>query len=332
MAYPFLAASDLEARVRTYLNEVSADFYTQTQIYNWLSLGAREIAQKSTCVRRVLEAITVNGEKRVATNCYKVFHVEYIPASGRKVMLTKIDPLKVGNYPSNGTHPQYWYEWSVTNAGGEYQFIGIDPTPNDTYNLRLYVADLPKIIHTTYPIVSWGSGWTAATPADWTLGSTAAFSATAGTILTWGTAITANVNYSLGFNVTNLSNVVLTPYAGGTAGQYITTNGFHQVNILAGSGTSLVFSPFVSSGTGTVTIDNLYIAKEGNLSASTDAYELDPQWNRLLALYSTMCGLTRGSRIAVAQALGELYKNEVEYLRQLNVEVIPDGKNSIIYR
>jgi hypothetical protein len=332
MAYPYLTASDLEARVRTYLNEATADFFTQTQIYNWLSLAAREIAQKATCVRRILNAVTTGSEKRVATNCYKVFHVEYIPASGRKVMLTKIDPLRVGHYPMNGTQPQYWYEWSVTNEGGEYQFIGIDPTPYAVYNLRLYVCDLPKIIHTTYPITSWGTGWTAATPADWTLGTTAAFSATAGTTLTWDTATTASVNYTLTFTVSNLSNVVLTPQVGGTDGQYITTNGFYQVNILAWAGTSLVFSPHVSSGTGTVTIDNLCISKEANLSSSTDRYELDAQWSRLIALYATMFGLIRDGRTGAAAMLGSLYKNEVNYLRQLNVEVIPDGKNSLIYR
>lgn len=61
--YPNLDASDLETRVRTYLNEVTQDFYTQTEIYRWLSIAAKDIAQKSMCVRRILDAVTTASTK-----------------------------------------------------------------------------------------------------------------------------------------------------------------------------------------------------------------------------------------------------------------------------
>lgn len=91
--WPNLDAEDLEARVRTYINEYTASFFTQVEIWRWLSLGAKDIAQKTTCIRRILDAITVASTRHVATDAYKVIHVEYIPASGRPQMLTKISPL-----------------------------------------------------------------------------------------------------------------------------------------------------------------------------------------------------------------------------------------------
>jgi hypothetical protein len=138
MAFPDMQESDLEIRVRTYLNEAVPNFFSSAEIMNWLSLAAKDIAENTTCVRRILSAQTTAATREVTFNAYKVFHVEYLPSTGRTLMLTKIDPLREGHYPADGTTPQYWYELNGS--------IGIEPIPDAVYNLRLYVADIPKMV------------------------------------------------------------------------------------------------------------------------------------------------------------------------------------------
>jgi hypothetical protein len=215
--WPNLDAQDLEDRARSYLCEVTASFFSQAEIWQWLSASAKDIAQKTLCVRRIVDAVTITSTRNVATDVYKVLHVEYIPATGRPQMLQKIDPLRVGHYPFNGATPQYWYEFGNN--------IGIDPLPNAVYTLKLYVADLPKM---------------------------------------------------------------------------------YQI----GAPNTLV---------------------EADFTASTDQTELPTAWQHLLALYATIGGLVKDNRDGPAQMLMNIYNNELAYLKQNMVDIIPDGKNDMKY-
>lgn len=324
--WPNLDSSDLETRVRTYLNEVQADFYTQAEIWRWLSVGAKDIAQKTLCVRRILDAVTVNATRNVSTSAYKVMHVEYIPATGRATMLTKIDPLRLGHYPVNGTTPQYWYEFGST--------IGIEPLPDTAYNLRLYVADLPKMQHSTFPITAWNTLWTGSGTGTWSNG--AASNAYTGTgvqagIDTYSTALVASTNYTFIITVSGVTTCGLVITAGGTASPSMTTAGVHAVNLTTGGTTSLTLTA-TTTATGGLTVDDLYILKEADFAATTDQTELDPAWQHLLALYATYSGLMKDRKYGPAQMLGSIYANELAYLRQAVVEVIPDGRNSMKYQ
>jgi hypothetical protein len=321
--WPNLDASDMETRIRTYLNEVSANFYTQAEIWRWLSIGAKDIAQKTLCVRRIIDATTTTSTRAVNTSAYKVMHVEYIPSSGREQSLEKIDPLKLGHYKSNGTVPQYWYEYGNT--------IGIEPIPDATYNLRLYVADSPKMQHSTFPITAWNSGWTGSGTGTWTNGATnASYSGTTGQagINTYGTALTANTRYTFIVTASNVSTCGLVITAGGTASPSITTSGVHAVNLTT-STTSLTLTATVSSTTGTFAVDDLYILKEADFAATTDQIEFNSTWQHLLCLYATIRGLYMNRKPGPASMLEGLYVNELEYLRQNIVEVIPGGTSSM---
>jgi hypothetical protein len=317
-SWPNLDAEDLEARVRTYLNEATADFYSQVEIWRWLSLAAKDIAQRTLCVRRILDAVTSNAIRNVATNAYKVIHVEYLPATGRPKMLTKIDPLRVGHYPMTGTAPQYWFEFGSN--------IGIDPLPNDVYNLRLYVADLPKMHILTFTSFTEGAGATAWTDSGtgWTCGATAAHAGGTDT-LTYNTALEVAVNHTYVFTVAGAGSV--TPYAGTTAGIACATGGVHMQTLVTAGGGELKFS-----GAGTVSIDNLYVYKERDFAATSDQTELPTMWQHLLALYATHGGLTKDKKQGPAQMLEAIYLNELAYLRQNVVEVIPDGRTSLKYQ
>jgi hypothetical protein len=243
-------------------------------------------------------------------------------------MLSKIDPLKVGHYPLEPSSyvPKYWFEFGQT--------IGIEPLPDATYNLRLYVADAPKICHTTYPITSFASGWTGAGTGTWTNDATdASYSGSVGQVgtNTWGTALTAATNYTFTFTISGLSACTLTITAGGVAGGVtFSTNGVHSVNITTSTTASVVFTA-TSTGTGTANVDDLYILKEADYAAVGDQTELPTAWQHLLALYATYSGLVKDRKYAPAQMLENIYGNEIMYLRQNIIEVIPDGRNDQKY-
>jgi hypothetical protein len=316
--WPNLDASDLETRVRTYLNEASANFYTQAEIWSWLSFAVKDIAQKSLCVRRAIDAVTVSGTRTVSTTAYKVMYVEYIPSTGRPFMLSKIDPLRLGHYPlqQGANHPQYWYEFSDT--------IGIEPLPDAIYNLRLYIADIPKMI-ITYQ-TDYSSGWTAGT--GWSAGTTAVHTGSSGD-LTYSTAsLTPSVNHTISFLVSGVTaGATITPYIGTTAGIAISSNGYHMQNIIAPSGTP----SFLFRSVGTISVDNTTILTEADYSSVSDQTELPTAWQHLLALYATYCGLMKDRRYQNAQLLENIYNNEIVYLRYNIVENIPNGLNDIKY-
>src|SRR5512145_381512 len=132
--WPNLDQSDLSTRIREYINETTAGFYTDANINSWLNMAAQKTAQLSMCTQRIFDAVTVSGVRTVPHPAMKVAFVEYVPSDGsRPTMLTKIDPLKLNHFPLSGTAPQYWYEF------GEY--IGIEPLPNAAYILNLYAVD-----------------------------------------------------------------------------------------------------------------------------------------------------------------------------------------------
>jgi hypothetical protein len=323
--WPNLDAEDLEARVRTYLNEATANFYSQAEIWRWLSVAAKDIAQKTLCVRRILNAVTANATRNVATNCYKVLHVEYAPSSGRARMLAKISPLQAGHYPTSGTAPQYWFEFGAN--------IGIDPIPDGAYNLRLYVADLPKMCHTTYPIAAWNSGWTGTGSGTFSNGASVnAYTGTTGQagVDTWGTALTTATNYTFTITVSGVSNCGLVIKAGTAASPTINTNGVHCATLVS-AGTSLTLNTTMTGATGGLTIDDLYILKEVDFAATSDQTELPAMWQRLLALYATYSGLHKDKRSQAANTLEYIYRGELGYLRKSVIEVMPDAREELKY-
>ena len=320
--WPNLDAADLEARVRTYLNEVTADFYLQAEVWRWLSVAAKDIAQRTLCIRRILDAVTVSATRNVATNAYKVLHVEYIPSSGRERMLTKIDPLRAGHYPTNGTAPQYWYEFGSN--------IGIDPVPDGVYKLRFYVADLPKMT-TPYNGIAFVEGgsanqWTDGATA-WTCATTATHAGAGPTTLTANTALAAaNTDVTFVFKVDSIgASGSVTPSCGAT-GVAVTTAGIHMQTLAATTPWKAVLT-----GANDVVISGFYAYVEADYAAVGDQTELPTAWQHLLALYATHGGLTKDRKYGPAQMLDSIYGNELAYLRQAVVEVIPDGRNDLKY-
>jgi len=321
--WPLLDAADLELRVRTYLNEVAADFYTQAEIWRWLSIAAKDIAQKTLCVRRILDVKTTSAARNVATRCYKVLHVEYVPSSGRAQMLTKIDPLRAGHYPTNGTAPQYWYEFG--------SYIGIDPVPDAVYYLRLYVADLPKM-QTVYNGIAFVEGGAANQWTDsgtgWACSTTATHSGTGPDTLTANTALAAaNTDVTMVFTVDSIGATGTLSVSCGAGSQVIIpVAGVHMHSRLA----TTPWQPALIA-TNDVVISGFYAYIEKDYTVVGDQTELPAAYQHLLALYATYSGLTKDRKYGPAQMLESIYNNELAYLRANIVEVIPDGRASLKY-
>jgi len=309
--WPNMDLSDLAARSRSHLNEAAAGFFSNAEIYRWLTAGVSEIADKGSCVRRILDAVTVSGVKTVSAPGLKVHHVEYVPSSGRPSFLREIDPLKAGNNPLKGSAPQMWYP-----DGG---LIYIEPTPDAAYQLRLYVSDVPKLVVASIP--SFSTGWAAGT--GWTAGATAVHSGEpSGDLVYTDAGLDAGTDYTVGLTVSGVSGGTVTPYAGTTAGVSITANGYHTQNLVSSPGTpSLTFT-----ATGTLTVADVTIHKAADFSSATDQTELAPMWQHLAVLLAVRDGLKKDGRSA-HQLLDALAESEIRHLRSQIVEIIPAGRS-----
>lgn len=314
--WPNLDYSDLLARARFYVNEATANFFTADEFKKWFSIASRIVNQYTLSNRKILDAVTVKDVRTVDTNVYKVLYVEYVPATGRPTMLGKIDPLKTGHYPIDGTYPQWWFE-----LGDQ---IGIEPIPDAAYALRLYVCDIPKLIILDED--SFTSGWTGN---NWTYGASAIHTGTSSDSLIYGTSLAADANHTVIFTLSNMgTSSSVTPRIGTSFGVPVTTPGVHMQNITSPSTSpSLAFV-----GVGSCTLDDVIISQEADFSATTDQTEIMPMFQHLMILYAAGRALQKDQRPVPANLLLQIILNESDYLRQNYVDIIPNGRDDLNYK
>lgn len=314
--WPNCDLSDLESIVRTYLNESTVKFYLQNEIYKWLSYMSDEIAQKTFCIKRFLDTYTNANERLVEVKAIKVLYVEYIPSSGRSIMLKQIDPLKLGNHPTKGSMPQFWYEYGTG--------IHIEPVPNAIYALRLYVVDDHKTIESISNFTTgtgadeWtaGTGWSSGNPIVHTGGSSN---------LTYNTALEEK-EYTLEFLITDVgTNGTITPYIGVKAGSAVTKTGYYCQIILGAGGNPVL--KFV--GENDIAINNITLYKKKDFSSSSDRTSLSVPFQHTLSLLATAKGLKKDKQFPAANLLESICANELLYLKQNIVDIIPDSRNSL---
>jgi hypothetical protein len=137
----------LRSRLRTMLNESTATFWTDAQLNDAINQAESYIAEQALCIQNIDTAQTAATTRTVSFSGFKVAGVEYVPPSGDPVSLKKITQSQVGRVKALGPFPQYFYE--VGNAT-----IGIEPKPNATYNLNLYINDFPTEMATDATVPS----------------------------------------------------------------------------------------------------------------------------------------------------------------------------------
>ncbi len=132
--YPY-TLKGLRTRTRDILNESAAAFWTDTELNGYINEGIRDIASLTGCIQNIDTATTSASTRTVSYTGYDIENIEYKPASGNRESLIQIDPLKDGHVQLDGTDPQYFWK-------GKGVF-GIEPVPDGTYNLDVYVQDYP---------------------------------------------------------------------------------------------------------------------------------------------------------------------------------------------
>jgi hypothetical protein len=133
MSYPDL--SDLRYRVRNQLSEASSVNMPDAMINRWINDGEFDVSVKSLGYEREHSLITTASVRYVQATFVKVLGVEYIPSTGGRRGLGKINPRMVGHLTLTGTTPQFWFPWGDR--------VCIEPIPQEAYNLLAYVSIVP---------------------------------------------------------------------------------------------------------------------------------------------------------------------------------------------
>ena len=138
-------------------------------------------------------------------------------------------------------------------------------------------------------------------------------------------------NYTIEFSVTGSnSSVYVTPNLGGITGTPVYGNGYFTETFVIQSSTP----PLSFTGTGitfaTITIENTY--EEKVYSLATHQTEMNPVWQNLLILYTVLSGLSKDKRSGAAQVVEQIYRNELNYLKQNVLEIIPNAKSDMVFK
>jgi hypothetical protein len=89
---------------------------------------------------------------------------------------------------------------------------------------------------------------------------------------------------------------------------------------------------FKFAGLNSVTISDIGLLQEADLSVDGDQTELAPAWQHLMILFATAHALHKDKREGPASVIENIYNNELVYLRQNMVEIIPDARKSLVYQ
>ena len=131
-------------------------------------------------------------------------------------------------------------------------------------------------------------------------------------------------NYTLLFQVSGVlpaNNTVVR--IGATYGMSVYGSGYFVENLVTQTGGSIYFSPAVVGY-------SLWV--EADYANTTDQTELSPVWQNLLVLYTVLSGLTKDKRSSAAQVVEQIYRNELNYLKQNVLEIIPNAKSDMVFK
>jgi len=133
-------------------------------------------------------------------------------------------------------------------------------------------------------------------------------------------------NYTIQFYVTGMgSGASVVPYIGSTAGVAVAENGCHVQNIVAPASARYINFAAV----GTLTVEKVLIFIEKNLTVSTDQTELPSQYQHLMVLYATACGLNKDKKYQAANMTAAMYNSELIYAKTNLEDIVPDSKSDV---
>ena len=122
----------MEALIRTRLMESSAEILTSAIILQTMNDGYKEVASRAFCIEHEDTVTTVMGSRLIPFDGCRVNKVIY----GTNGLL-RVLPTNMGYISTSGSVPQYWFQWG--------QYVVIEPVPDDTYSLTLFISDYPTL-------------------------------------------------------------------------------------------------------------------------------------------------------------------------------------------
>lgn len=134
--------TDLRLRLRDFLAEPIAAFWSDNELEDIINDVQREIAQTACCYQIIDAQVTTTEQNRAVAalaDSYRIAAMEFIPTAGHAYALRKILPRQIGHIAdTNNPNPQCWLEYGST--------AGIDPLPAAVHALHAYLCAPPPEI------------------------------------------------------------------------------------------------------------------------------------------------------------------------------------------
>lgn len=134
-------ASEIITQVRANVNEATAEFWSDTDMLQWVNDGIKDIAKKTSCYQTIESIDLVSGQVEypiTTTNYIKVDAVHYV-SPNKTSALQLSSPNLVGRV-ENVEEPEYYYDWA-----GKIGAFPVLPT-RTTETLNLYIVPMPATI------------------------------------------------------------------------------------------------------------------------------------------------------------------------------------------
>lgn len=136
-----MTPSGIIQSVRDQLNEPEPGFYTDSELYSYLSQAELTFANAIQCTETSTTVVASGGyrefNKPESLNIYRVTWDNYPLIKISENDIDAIEGTSYGKIPSSGT-PTYYYEH--TNS------IGLSPIPSEQKNLIYYYYEKPTVL------------------------------------------------------------------------------------------------------------------------------------------------------------------------------------------
>jgi len=133
-------AGTIITNVRSYLQESTADTWSDAELLVWLNDGQIDIAARSRCLEGTadISLVASTHEYSIVSNYIDIVRVVYTDASGIEVGLVPSEVGGLGHNIKNIGTPRYWYQW-----GGK---VGVYPIPSSvtTETITIYYTERPS--------------------------------------------------------------------------------------------------------------------------------------------------------------------------------------------
>ncbi len=118
---------------------VDEGFVSAADLNQWIDDAVADICVRALCDRDIDSVSTSNGQRFVSYTGIKVLHVVY-----NNIGIPQIRETQIGWEQTGETTPHQWFD--------DKSQIGVEPLPDGTYSLTLYLADQAPTMTSDYEI------------------------------------------------------------------------------------------------------------------------------------------------------------------------------------